>query len=49
MKTVFLYESFRYGGNEVAYKALCAKFIMQISILSLIGNQPSKTTSSELL
>ena len=30
-------------------KALCANFIMQKSILSLIGNQPSKITSSELL
>ena len=45
----FLNESFRYDWNRVTYKALCANFIMQKSILSLIGNQPSKITSSDLL
>ena len=36
-------------GNNVIYKALCANFIMQKSILLLIGNQLSKITTIELL
>ena len=45
----FLSESFRYDGNDGTYKALCANLIMLKSILSLLGNQSSKITSSELL
>ena len=48
-KESFLNKSFRYGGNDVTHKALCANFMMLKLILSLMGNQPSKITSSELL